>query len=44
MCDLVYFFNLNLFTLIRADFTECSKPEKKTPIQFTNAYIWNLER
>ena len=21
-----------------------SKPERKTPIQYTNAYIWNLER
>ena len=20
------------------------KPERKTPIQYTNAYIWNLER
>ena len=40
-----------------ADYTECSKPEKKkkTPIQYTNTntyisiqytntYIWNLER
>ena len=25
-----------------ADYTE-SKPESKTPIQYTNAYIWNLE-
>ena len=25
-------------------YTEWSKPERKTPIQFTNAYIWNLER
>ena len=24
--------------------TEWSKPERKTPIQYTNAYIWNLER
>ena len=23
---------------------ECCKPERKTPIQYTNAYIWNLER
>ena len=22
---------------------ERSKPERKTPIQYTNAYIWNLE-
>ena len=21
-----------------------SKPERKTPIQYTNAYVWNLER
>ena len=21
-----------------------SEPERKTPIQYTNAYIWNLER
>ena len=27
-----------------ADYTEWSKPERKTPIQYTNAYIWNLER
>ena len=27
-----------------AYFTERSKPERKTPIQYTNAYIWNLER
>ena len=25
-------------------YTEWSKPERKTPIQDTNAYIWNLER
>ena len=24
--------------------TEWSKPERKTPIQYTNAYIWNLKR
>ena len=23
---------------------EQSKPERKTPIQYTNTYIWNLER
>ena len=23
---------------------EPSKPERKTPIQYTNVYIWNLER
>ena len=28
----------------RAYYTECSKPERKTPIQYTNTYIWNLER
>ena len=27
-----------------ADYTERSKPERKTPIQCTNTYIWNLER
>ena len=27
-----------------ADYTERSKPERKTPIQYTNTYIWNLER
>ena len=28
----------------RAYYTEWSKPETKTPILYTNAYIWNLER
>ena len=27
-----------------AYYTEWSKPERNTPIQYTNAYIWNLER
>ena len=27
-----------------AYYTEWSKPERKTPIQCVNAYIWNLER
>ena len=27
-----------------ADYTEWSKPERKTPIQYTKAYMWNLER
>ena len=27
-----------------ADYTEWSKPERKTPMQYTNTYIWNLER
>ena len=27
-----------------AYYTKCHKPERKTPIQYTNAYIWNLER
>ena len=27
-----------------AYYTEWSKPETKTPIQYTNAYMWNLER
>ena len=26
-----------------ADYTEQSKPERKTPIEYTNTYIWNLE-
>ena len=25
-------------------YTEWSKPERITPIQYTNAYIWNLAR
>ena len=28
----------------RAYYTEWSKPERKTPIQYTNAYIWNFIR
>ena len=27
-----------------ADYTEWSKPERKTPIQYTYTYTWNLER
>ena len=27
-----------------AYYTEWSTPERKTPIQYTNAFIWNLER
>ena len=27
-----------------AYYTKWSKPERKIPIQYTNAYIWNLER
>ena len=27
-----------------ADYTEWSKSEGKTPIQYTKEYIWNLER
>ena len=27
-----------------AYYTEWSKPERKTPIQYTSTYIWNLER
>ena len=27
-----------------AYYTEGIKPERKTPMQYTNAYIWNLER
>ena len=25
-------------------YTDWSKSESKTPIEYTNAYIWNLER
>ena len=28
----------------RVYYTEWSKPERNTPIQYTNAYIWNLEK
>ena len=28
----------------RACYAEWSKPERETPIQYTNTYIWNLER
>ena len=27
-----------------AYYTEWGKSEKKTPVQYINAYIWNLER
>ena len=27
-----------------AYYTERSKSERKTPIEYINAYIWNLER
>ena len=27
-----------------AYYREWSKSERKTPIQYTNAYVWNLER
>ena len=27
-----------------AYYTEQSKSERKTPMKYTNAYIWNLER
>ena len=27
-----------------AYYSEWSNPERKTPIQYINAYIWNLER
>ena len=27
-----------------AYYTELSKPERKAPIQYINAYVWNLER
>ena len=31
-------------TQFKSYYTEWSKPERKTPIQYTNTYIWNLER
>ena len=33
-----------LLSCIQGHHTEWSKPERKTPIQYTNTYIWNLER
>ena len=27
-----------------ADYTEWSKSERETPMQYINTYIWNLER
>ena len=36
--------HLNQVDETGAYYTEWSKPERKTPIQYTNAYIWNLER
>ena len=35
---------LNLFCFNGAYYTEWSKPERKSPIQYINAYICNLER
>ena len=50
--ELIFFFWISFFIWISsdemdetgADYTEWSKPERKTPIQYTNTYIWNLER
>ena len=34
-----------VITHLEPDILECEvKPERKTSIQYTNAYIWNLER
>ena len=38
------FINSNEVDETGAYYTEWSKPERKTPIQYTNTYIWNLER
>ena len=27
-----------------AYYTELNKPKRKTPVQYINAYIWNLDR
>ena len=34
----------HVLAIINSAATEWSKPERKTPIQYTNTYIWNLER
>ena len=33
-----------LMRWMKLDETVFLSPERKTPIQYTNAYIWNLER
>ena len=38
----LFYTSVSLF--LKMGSTEWSKPERKTPIQYTNAYIWNLER
>ena len=40
----VFWISSNEMDETGAYYTEWSKPERKTPIQYTNAYIWNLER
>ena len=42
-CCLAYRVIITIF-LNSIYITEWSKPERKTPIQYTNTYIWNLER
>ena len=37
-------FELILMRWMKLELTEWSKSERKTPIQYINAYIWNLER
>ena len=42
-----YYFTLQYcigFTIRQHESITGSKPERKAPIQYTNAYIWNLER
>ena len=34
----------NAFESVLIRWMKLSKSERKTPIQYTNAYIWNLER
>ena len=43
-CPLKIWISSNEVDETGAYYTEWGKPERKTPIQYTNAYIWNLER
>ena len=38
-CMLNFSKDINILTI-----AHFKKPERKTPIEYTNAYIWNLER
>ena len=40
----VIWINSNEMDETGANYTQWSKPERKIPIQYTNTYIWNLER